>query len=186
MPAVQLVMNPRDIPIRVTTAAMPTAIPRRVSPVRTGRRCKPRVTTLKKVMSRICGDLRWVAVKNNPAVFHLDGARCPPRDAHVVSDENQRHPPFAVKIAEQIEDHHCIFAIEVSRRFVRQKNRRRISKAPGDGDALAFAAGKFCRKMIPSFLEADRFQEFASSSRAGGGRLISLKHRDFDILDGGE
>src|SRR3954470_550454 len=145
MPAVQLVMKPRDIPIRVTTAAMPTAIPNRVSPVRTGRRCKPRLTTLKKVMSGICGHVRRIAVENNSAIFHLDGARGSPRHAHVVSDQDESHPSFPVKIAEQMEDHHRVFAIEVSRRFVRQENRRRVSQAPGDGDALAFPAGKFRR-----------------------------------------
>jgi hypothetical protein len=33
---------------------MPTAMPTIVSPVRTGRRISPRVTTVKKVMSVLC------------------------------------------------------------------------------------------------------------------------------------
>src|SRR5436190_2899106 len=143
MPAVQLVIKPRDIPISVTTAAMPTAIPKRVRPVRMGRRHKPRVTTWRKVMSGIGGELRWVAVENNLTVFHLNGSRRSPRHRHIVRDQDKRHAPFAVKIAQEIENVDRVFAIEVSGRFVCEKNRRRVRETPGDGNALAFAAGKF-------------------------------------------
>src|SRR2546421_1525122 len=122
MPAVQLVIKPRDMPISVTTAAMPTAMPKRVRPVRMGRRHKPRVTTLRKVMSGIRGELRGVAVENNSAVFHLDGTRRSPRHGHVVSDQNESHLPLAVKIGQEIENEDCVFGIEISRRFVREKN----------------------------------------------------------------
>src|SRR5256885_1009316 len=167
MPAVQLVIKPRDMPMRVTTAAMPTAMPKRVRPVRMGRRHKPRVTTLRKVMSGIGGEFRGVAVENNSAIFHLDGARRSPRHGHVVSDQDKSHLPLAVKIGQQIENEDCVFGIEISGRFVREKDGRRVRETPGDGDALAFAAGKFGRKMIYSRLEADGLQQFASASGAG-------------------
>jgi len=50
MPLCQLVSKPREIPTSATTAAMPMAMPTIVSPVRTGRRKRPRVTTVKKVI----------------------------------------------------------------------------------------------------------------------------------------
>ena len=49
-PFSQLLLNPREIPTRATTAAIPTEIPKIVSPVRTGRRVSPRVTTVKNVI----------------------------------------------------------------------------------------------------------------------------------------
>ena len=54
VPVCQLDSKPREIPTNATTAAMPTAMPTIVSPVRTGRRISPRVTTVKKVMSVVC------------------------------------------------------------------------------------------------------------------------------------
>jgi hypothetical protein len=50
IPAVQLVSNPLDIPTNATTAAMPIEIPSKVSPVRTGRRHKPRETSERNVI----------------------------------------------------------------------------------------------------------------------------------------
>src|ERR1041385_1252765 len=183
MPAVQLVINPRDMPMSVTTAAMPTAIPKRVRPVRMGRRNKPRVTTLKKVMSGIRQELRRIAVENNPAVFHLNGTRRSPGHRHVVRDQDERHAPLAMKIAQQIENVDGVFAIEISGRFIRKKDGRRIRETSRDSDALTFAARKLGRKMIESLLEADGLQQVASASRAGRTGLIILKHRHHDILD---
>ena len=54
IPVSQLLLNPREIPTSATTAAMPTEMPKMVSPVRTGRRISPRVTTVKKVISCSC------------------------------------------------------------------------------------------------------------------------------------
>ncbi len=54
IPVSQLLLNPREIPTSATTAAMPTEMPKIVSPVRTGRRISPRVTTVKKVISHSC------------------------------------------------------------------------------------------------------------------------------------
>src|SRR4051794_39995449 len=121
IPAVQLVSRPRDKPINATTAAMPTAIPNKVNPVRTGRRCKPRVTTLKKVMSGMRGKLGRLPVENSPAIFHLDGTRGPARHRHIMRDQDERHLPFLVKLDQKVENHDRIFAVEIAGRFVGQK-----------------------------------------------------------------
>src|SRR6476469_9904974 len=49
-PTCQPFSKPRDIPTNATTAAMPMEIPARVNPVRKGRRQRPRMTTVKKVI----------------------------------------------------------------------------------------------------------------------------------------
>src|SRR5437867_9601153 len=91
MPAVQLVTSPRDKPINATTAAIPTAIPKRVKPVRIGRRLRPRVITSKKVLSFVPGKFCRIAIENNLAVLSLDRTRCARRNTHIVGDEDQRH-----------------------------------------------------------------------------------------------
>ena len=50
-----------------------------------------------------------------------------------------------------------VFAIEITGRFVRQKQRRPISETARDGDALTLAAGKFGGEMIEPMLEANQF-----------------------------
>src|SRR5215475_15110123 len=97
IPAVQLVTRPRDKPINATTAAIPTAIPKRVKPVRIGRRLRPRVITSKKVISFVPGKFCRIAIENNPSVLHLDRTRCARRNTHVVSNEDQRHVVVAME-----------------------------------------------------------------------------------------
>ena len=80
-----------------TTAAIPTAIPRRVKPVRTGRRLRPRVITSKKVISCVPGKFCGIAIENNLAVLHLDRTRCARRNTHIMSDEDQRHATVEVE-----------------------------------------------------------------------------------------
>jgi hypothetical protein len=50
IPADQLLTRPRDNPIRATTAAMPTEMPNKVKLVRSLRRLRLRITTLRKVI----------------------------------------------------------------------------------------------------------------------------------------
>ncbi len=49
-PTCQLFSNPRAIPTNATNAAIPSEMPASVNPVRRGRRSRPRMTTVKKVM----------------------------------------------------------------------------------------------------------------------------------------
>ena len=56
-----------------------------------------------------------------------------------------------------------VFAVEIAGWFIGQEQRRPIGQAAGDGDALAFAAGKFGGEMIESMLEADQLQQFDSA-----------------------
>src|SRR4029077_5172525 len=147
IPAVQLVTRPRDKPINATTAAIPTAIPRRVKPVRTGRRLRPRVITSKKVISCVPGKFCGIAIENNLAVLHLDRTRRARRNTHIMSDEDQRHATVEVERGDQIEYVLRAFAIQIAGGFIGQKDRWRIRQASGNRDALALAAGKFRRKM---------------------------------------
>ena len=58
-----------------------------------------------------------------------------------------------------------IFAVEITGRFIREKQRWPVRQTARDGDALTLAAGKFGRKMIESMLEANQLQQFESARR---------------------
>lgn len=72
---------------------------------------------------------------------------------------NEEEHRFAGKFQEQIADLRCRFAVEISRRFVGQKERRPINQGPGNRDSLPFAAGKFARSVVQAVGQADSFQE---------------------------
>src|SRR5215472_3875030 len=113
IPALQLVTNPRDMPINATTAAMPTEIPTKVNPVRTGRRTRPRAMTLKNVISLVSGRNCRIAVENNVTVLHLEYSRRAARNAHIVRDEHDCHAPLAVDGCKKIENFACALAVEI-------------------------------------------------------------------------
>src|SRR5437763_6142482 len=99
IPAVQLLTRPRDKPSNATTAAIPTEIPNKVRLVRTGRRVRLRVTTLKNVISLVQRNVGGVAIKDNASILHLQRKRGRGRDMELVCDENGRHVPLAVERA---------------------------------------------------------------------------------------
>src|SRR6478672_6166378 len=94
IPVSQLLLNPREMPTRATTAAIPTEMPKIVKPVRTGRRVNPRVTTVKNViatiLSRLKADLRQSA---HPSFewFGMLGRQCPYHGSRVLRSCSVQH-----------------------------------------------------------------------------------------------
>ena len=95
-------------------------------------------------------------VGDDAAVLHLDDARGLAGDAQVVRHQDQRHVLLAAEAHDQVEDELRVFAVEIARGFVGQQDRRRIGQAAGDGDALAFAAGKLGGKMMQPLFRVRR------------------------------
>ena len=66
------------------------------------------------------------------------------RDVGLVGDDNDRVPRL-VKTSEDAHDFRAGLRVEVPGRLVREKDRRIVDERPGDGDALALAAGQLVR-----------------------------------------
>src|SRR3954464_8339493 len=158
IPAVQLLTSPRDRPSNATTAAIPTEMPSKVRLVRTGRRVRLRVTTLKNVMSVVQRNACGVAVKDNTSVLHLQCTRGRGGHMQIVCDKDGRHLALAVERTKQVENVICILAVQVTGRFISQEDGRRVGKASGNSYALALPAGELGRQMVHSLCQADQLK----------------------------
>ena len=135
---------------------MPIAMPTIVSPVRTGRRISPRVTTVKKVMSVLVlsasETMRPSFISMMRAAWRAMPRSCVTRMSVMFCSRRRPH--------DQVEDQVRVFAVEIARRLVGEQDGRAIGEAARDGDALAFAAGELGGKMMQTRFESDGFQQF--------------------------
>src|SRR5258706_2246189 len=99
-----------------------------------------------------------VIVLHNAAVEQFQGARTLCRDAHIVSDDQNRRPETLMEAVNQLQDFFACARVEISGRFVREQNRWIDRQSAGDRNALAFASGKLLRQMIHSMTELNQVQ----------------------------
>ena len=81
------------------------------------------------------------------AVGELDAAAGVAGDVHVVRDHEDGVAGL-VEFAKNIDDDLFVGFVEIAGGFVGQDKLRLIDERTGDGDALLFTAGKFCRQMF--------------------------------------
>ena len=65
-----------------------------------------------------------------------------------------------VQFLEQIHDRFAIARIEISGRFVREKDRRFAGQSAGHGDTLLLAAGELARQMFRAVAHSNAFERF--------------------------
>ena len=78
----------------------------------------------------------------------------------IVRDEHHGGAKLAMKIVEETENFVAGFRVEFSGGLVCQQQRRIENESAGDGDALAFAAGKFIGQMPGARAETDAIEKF--------------------------
>src|SRR5436190_17090380 len=78
--------------------------------------------------------------------------------------DNQRHPFFAVQVNQELAELLGGGVVERAGRFIGEKEFWPVDESADDGDALAFAAGKFAGTMVEAIGEADAFEEAVSAS----------------------
>ena len=78
-------------------------------------------------------------------------------------DQDQGRAAVGHDAEEEIHDLDARTFVEITGRFVGQDDRRTVDQGAGDGDALAFAAGKLRRQVFEARAETDLRKQ-----RAGG------------------
>ena len=81
-------------------------------------------------------------------------------EIEVVRDEEQGGVLLAANIDDELHNRFARALVEVARRLVRQNQRRAVDERSRDGNALTFAAGKFCRQVRHAFGESDACEQF--------------------------
>jgi AcrR family transcriptional regulator len=93
-------------------------------------------------------------------------------DAEVVRDEEQRHPPVALELGEQVEDLGLDRDVERADRFVAHQQLGDAGQGAGDRHALALAAGQLTRPPAEQAVrEADLVEQFGDPGRGGRRRV---------------
>lgn len=82
------------------------------------------------------------------------------REIKIVRDEQKRGVLLAANIDDELHNRFARAFVEISRRFIRENQRRAIDERTRDGDALAFAAGKLGRQVRHAFGEPDAGEQF--------------------------
>ena len=76
-------------------------------------------------------------------------------------DHDDRLAKFLIEIAEHVQHDLRIFGVEISRRFVRQDNRRSVDDRSGQSDPLLLAARKLKRLMVHFIFKFQKLQDLA-------------------------
>ncbi len=87
----------------------------------------------------------------------------------VVGDDRDRGALAGVQVEEQVEDGGARHGVEVAGRLVGEHDRRPSDDRPGDGDALALAAGELRRAVLQAVPETD-LRSSACALRLAGAR----------------
>ena len=83
---------------------------------------------------------------------------------------HQRHLLFPVNPRDEFQNETRVFAIEISRGLVREKNGRAVRQAPGDRYPLSLTPGKLSRKMIGALFQTHGCQQRDGAVPPGRGR----------------
>ena len=78
----------------------------------------------------------------------------------IVRDEHHGGAKLAMQIVKEAKNFVAGFRVEISGGLVCQQQRRIENESAGDGDALAFAAGKFVWQMASTRAETDAIEKF--------------------------
>ena len=93
---------------------------------------------------------------NDAAVVEGQNAIAMVGGQHVVGDQKNRTVEFPVQVIEKVEDFLARVRIEIAGGFITEKQGRSEDKRPGDGDALALAAGERVGQMRSPVLNPTR------------------------------
>ena len=194
-----------EMPSTATIAAMPMAMPSADSAARRRRLRSPTDATRKR--SPGCSALRGSgcgAVRHDAPVERQDRHAAPPvatasscsmRPSRTATWRG-RPPamsrswvmtrivaPVVVQLVEQVDDRGARARVEVAGRLVGQDDRRRPDERPGDGHALALAAGELRRVVVEAVLEADAGHRGAGQVAALGQRSARVEQAVGDVVD---
>jgi hypothetical protein len=81
-----------------------------------------------------------------------------------VSDHEDRAAEALVKIADEFQDFRAGAGVEIACRFVGEQDGRIDRESPGDGDALALAAGKLVGEMIEAEAELNEIEQLGGTA----------------------
>jgi hypothetical protein len=87
-----------------------------------------------------------------------------------VADVDDGNGQFAVQALQIGQDFQLALEVEGGQRLVHQQDFRRGEQGAGDGDALAFAAGKLARRAVEQVGDAEQFGNFRQRKAFACGR----------------
>src|SRR6185503_11949027 len=119
-------------------------------------------------------------VSLDATVFEDDNAPRVLSYIRLVRNDGNRDSALLIEPLKNIHHFNRSAAVEISRRLVRQNNRRTIHKRASDGDALLMAAGKLVRHIMNALTEADNFKRLSRTAHAFGCLKPEVEHWKLD------
>ena len=99
----------------------------------------------------------------DPSVADRNDAFGLKRDILIMRDKHCRLVVFLIGIAEKLNDFLAVFRVQVTCRFVREKDRRRVDQRTADRDTLLLTAGKLIRESVSFFGKPQKLQKLIES-----------------------
>ena len=128
-----------------------------------------------------------VSLLDDPAQVHdRHSVREVAHDGEVVGDEDDRETEAGAEIFEQAQDRRLDRDVEGRHRFVGDDHPRLDGKSPGDGDALALAAGELARQAVEGVArQADEVHELqaAALETRGGHKAVDPEQLSEHLAD---
>ena len=90
--------------------------------------------------------------------------------------------PLACRVSKQRHDLQAGLGVQVAGGLVGQNDRRAVDQRPGNGHALALAAGELIGLVVHARLKADVGQRFLGPLDARGGRRAVIDQRQLDVV----
>ena len=101
----------------------------------------------------------------------------------IVRDHDDRLVKLAIEPLHQIEDLACRLGVEITRRFVRDDQRRVSGDGASNRDSLLLATGELARVVMRAVAQADDLQRGLDVLATFASRQRSQRQRQLDVLE---